>query len=83
MIETRNFRILRNVVLSILALWVAIPLYVVASTSMKPLKDVSGLFQWLPREITLAPYFDIWTTVPWASTSRTASSSLSAPQRAR
>lgn len=64
MIETRNFRILRNVVLSILALWVAIPLYVVASTSMKPLKDVSGLFQWLPRELTLAPYFDIWTTVP-------------------
>jgi multiple sugar transport system permease protein len=66
MIETRKFRILRNVVLTILSLWVAIPLFVVVSTSLKPLKDVSGLFQWIPREITLAPYFDIWTTVPLA-----------------
>lgn len=66
MIETRNFRILRNVVLTVLSLWVAVPLYVVASTSLKPLKDVAGLFQWVPREITLSPYFDIWTTVPLA-----------------
>lgn len=66
MIETRNFRILRNVVLTILSLWVAIPLYVVVSTSLKPLKDVSGLFQWIPHEITASPYLDIWTTVPLA-----------------
>ncbi|HAG58668.1 MAG TPA: ABC transporter permease [Arthrobacter bacterium] len=66
MIETRNFRILRNVVLTILSLWVAIPLYVVVSTSLKPLKDVAGLFQWIPREITASPYLDIWTTVPLA-----------------
>ncbi|TQJ34782.1 carbohydrate ABC transporter membrane protein 2 (CUT1 family) [Arthrobacter sp. SLBN-122] len=64
MIETRNFRILRNVVLTVLSLWVAVPLYVVVSTSLKPLKDVSGLFKWIPREITLSPYLDIWTTVP-------------------
>ena len=64
MIETRNFRILRNVVLTLLSLWVAVPLYVVLSTSLKPLKDVSGLFKWIPREITLSPYLDIWTTVP-------------------
>ncbi|MBT2531213.1 carbohydrate ABC transporter permease [Arthrobacter sp. ISL-48] len=66
MIETRNFRILRNVVLTILSLWVAIPLYVVVSTSLKPLKDVAGLFQWIPRQITASPYLDIWTTVPLA-----------------
>ena len=66
MIETRKFRILRNVVLTVLSLWVAIPLYVVVSTSLKPLKDVSGLFPWIPRESPLAPYFDIWTTVPLA-----------------
>ncbi|MDQ0635524.1 multiple sugar transport system permease protein [Arthrobacter pascens] len=66
MIETRNFRILRNVVLTVLCLWVAIPLYVVVSTSLKPLKDVAGLFQWIPREITASPYLDIWTTVPLA-----------------
>jgi multiple sugar transport system permease protein len=67
MIETRNFRILRNIVLTILSLWVAVPLYVVVSTSLKPLKDVSGLFQWIPRELTAAPYLDIWTTVPLAN----------------
>lgn len=66
MIETRNFRILRNIVLTVLSLWVAIPLYVVVSTSLKPLKDVSGLFQWIPDEITASPYIDIWTTVPLA-----------------
>ena len=66
MIETRNFRILRNMVLTVLSLWVAVPLYVVVSTSLKPLKDVSGLFQWIPREITASPYLDIWTTVPLA-----------------
>lgn len=66
MIETRNFRILRNVVLTLLSLWVAVPLYVVVSTSLKPLKDVAGLFQWFPREITASPYFEIWTTVPLA-----------------
>ena len=66
MIETRNFRILRNIVLTVLSLWVAIPLYVVVSTSVKPLKDVAGLFQWIPETITLAPYLDIWTTVPLA-----------------
>ncbi len=66
MIETRNFRILRNIVLTVLSLWVAVPLYVVVSTSLKPLKDVSGLFQWIPHEITASPYLDIWTTVPLA-----------------
>jgi multiple sugar transport system permease protein len=38
----------------------------VVSTSLKPLKDVAGLFQWIPREITASPYLDIWTTVPLA-----------------
>lgn len=66
MIETRSFRILRAVVLAGLSLWVAVPLYVVLSTSLKPLKDVSGLFQWIPREITFAPFIDIWSTVPLA-----------------
>lgn len=64
MIETRTFRILRAVVLSLLTLWVAVPLFVVVSTSLKPLKDVSGVFTWIPETLTAAPYFDIWKTVP-------------------
>lgn len=66
MIETRTFKNLRIIVLTLLSLWVAIPLYVVLSTSFKPLKDVSGLFQWIPDALTTAPYIDIWTTVPLA-----------------
>lgn len=66
MIETSGFRTLRNIVLTLLSLWVAVPLYVVVSTSFKPLEDVSGVFRWIPETLTLAPYVDIWTTVPLA-----------------
>lgn len=66
MTETRTFRVLRAVVLTGLTLWVAVPLFVVLSTSLKPLKDVSGVFQWIPETLTAAPYVDIWQTVPLA-----------------
>lgn len=64
MIETTGFKIFRVVGLSFLTLLVALPLYVVLVTSIKPLKDVRGVFTWIPSEITLAPYLDIWSTVP-------------------
>lgn len=64
MIETRNFRILRVIVLTFLTAWVAVPLYVVLATSVKPLADVSGVFRWIPKQVTFAPYIDIWSTVP-------------------
>ncbi|MFL0410248.1 carbohydrate ABC transporter permease [Microbacterium paludicola] len=66
MIETRGFRILRAFGLVFLTLIVIVPLYVIVTTSVKPLQDVRGLFQWLPSEITFQPYVDIWTTVPLA-----------------
>ncbi|MCS3492900.1 MULTISPECIES: carbohydrate ABC transporter permease [Actinomycetes] len=64
MIETRGFRILRVFGLAFITLIIVLPLYVVLTTSIKPLKDVRGAFEWIPSEITLAPYLDIWTTVP-------------------
>lgn len=66
MIETRGFRILRAFGLVFLTLIVIAPLYVILSTSVKPLQDVRGLFQWFPSVITFQPYVDIWTTVPLA-----------------
>ena len=66
MIETRGFRILRAFGLVFLTLVVIVPLYVILTTSVKPLQDVRGLFQWLPSEITFQPYVDIWQTVPLA-----------------
>ncbi|WP_345751728.1 carbohydrate ABC transporter permease [Microbacterium rhizophilus] len=66
MIETRGFRILRAFGLVFLTLVVIVPLYVILTTSVKPLTDVRGLFQWIPSAITFQPYVDIWTTVPLA-----------------
>jgi multiple sugar transport system permease protein len=66
MIETTGFKVFRVVGLSFLTLLVALPLYIVLVTSIKPLQDVRGVFTWIPSEITFAPYIDIWRTVPLA-----------------
>lgn len=54
----------RRVLLTLLAAFAAAPLYVMLSSSLKPLRDVSGAFRWLPSELTFRPYLDIWRTVP-------------------
>ncbi|KQR46420.1 multiple sugar transport system permease protein [Frigoribacterium sp. PvP120] len=67
MIETRGFKIFRFFGLAFLSLVVVVPLYVVLTTSIKPLADVQGLFTWIPTRVTLEPYVQIWQTVPLAS----------------
>ena len=67
MIETRGFKIFRFFGLAFLSLVVIIPLYVVLTTSIKPLADVQGLFTWIPSRVTLEPYVQIWQTVPLAT----------------
>ncbi|ROS61690.1 carbohydrate ABC transporter membrane protein 2 (CUT1 family) [Frigoribacterium sp. PhB160] len=67
MIETRGFKIFRFFGLAFLSIVVIIPLYVVLTTSIKPLADVQGLFTWIPTRVTLEPYVQIWQTVPLAS----------------
>lgn len=66
MIETRGFKIFRVFGLTFLSAVVILPLYVVLTTSIKPLADVQGLFQWIPSRVTLEPYVQIWQTVPLA-----------------
>jgi multiple sugar transport system permease protein len=56
----------RRVVLTVLAAFALLPVYVMVSSSLKPLQDVSGKFQWFPTNLTIRPYFDIWKTVPLA-----------------
>jgi multiple sugar transport system permease protein len=53
-------------VLSVLAVFAAAPVFVMLSSSLKPLQDVSGEFRWIPSEITIRPYLDIWETIPLA-----------------
>ncbi|MFE0187781.1 carbohydrate ABC transporter permease [Streptomyces sp. NPDC058989] len=56
----------RRILLTALTGFVLLPVYVMLSSSLKPLEDVSGTFHWLPSELTIRPYLDIWRTVPLA-----------------
>lgn len=62
----RSFRWTRRIFLTALTGFVLLPVYVMLSSSLKPLEDVSGAFRWLPSELTVRPYLDIWHTVPLA-----------------
>ncbi|MFD6329830.1 carbohydrate ABC transporter permease [Streptomyces niveus] len=61
-----SFRWTRRIILAFLTAFALLPVYVMVSSSLKPLEDVTGTFQWIPSEITIRPYFDIWDTVPLA-----------------
>ncbi|MEV6263874.1 carbohydrate ABC transporter permease [Streptomyces sp. NPDC051784] len=64
MASPRSFIWARRAFLTVLAVFVLLPVYVMISSSLKPLEDVSGKFQWIPSSLTIRPYFDIWETVP-------------------
>lgn len=64
--ETVGFKTFRVVVLAVLACFVILPLYVMITTAIKPLVDVSGQFTWWPTTITFQPFIDIWKTIPLA-----------------
>jgi multiple sugar transport system permease protein len=64
--ESRSYRAVRAVGLSFLLVFTVLPLYVMLSTSVKPISDVRDDFRWLPSTITLRPFVDIWSTVPLA-----------------
>lgn len=52
--------------LSALAVFTAVPLYVMATTAIKPLADVQDTFTWLPSRITFRPFVSMWSTVDLA-----------------
>jgi multiple sugar transport system permease protein len=66
MAQPRSFVWTRRVVLTLLLLFVLVPVYVMLSSSMKNLQGVQGSFQWIPHHLTLRPYVDIWKTIPLA-----------------
>ncbi|MBV1958663.1 carbohydrate ABC transporter permease [Streptomyces albidoflavus] len=66
MASPRSFVWTRWVFLAVLTVFVLVPVYVMISSSLKPLQDVSGEFRWIPSGLTVRPYFDIWETVPLA-----------------
>ena len=66
MAPPRSFLWIRRIVLTLLGLFTAVPLYVMISSSLKPLVDVQAAFTWVPSHLTISPYIDMWSTVPLA-----------------
>lgn len=66
MASPRSFLWSRRIFLTLLTGFVLVPVYVMVSSSLKPLADVTGRFRWLPSSLTIRPYIDIWSTVPLA-----------------
>jgi multiple sugar transport system permease protein len=62
----RSFIWTRRIVLTLLAIFAVLPVYVMVSSSLKPLQDVTGTFHWIPAHVTISPYIDMWRTVPLA-----------------
>ncbi|MEU4565243.1 carbohydrate ABC transporter permease [Micromonospora sp. NPDC023956] len=62
--ETTAERWSRRVVLTLLAVFVLVPLYVMVSSALKPLQDVQNAFTWWPRRPTAQAFVDMWSTVP-------------------
>jgi multiple sugar transport system permease protein len=54
----------RRVVLTLLSAFVLIPLYVLVSSSLKPLRDVQSAFTWIPSRLSVSAFVDMWSTVP-------------------
>lgn len=65
--ETRGEKIFRIIVISVLVVFIIIPLYVMSTSALKPLQDVQSNFTWLPSRITVQPFIDMWRTVPLAN----------------
>jgi multiple sugar transport system permease protein len=64
MILGEGFRWLRRIGLTVLTLFVTVPLYAMAQTAFLPSSDVQAPFRWIPRHLTLRPFLDMWSTVP-------------------
>lgn len=64
--DTAGFKVYRAVVLTVLGVFTVIPLYVMATSSLKPLSDVQGAFSWWPSNVTIEPFIEMWRTVPLA-----------------
>jgi multiple sugar transport system permease protein len=62
--EPHWVKVVRTVVLTALALFTLVPIYVMLTSALKPLRDVQGPFNWIPSHLTLRPFVDIWHTVP-------------------
>jgi multiple sugar transport system permease protein len=66
MARPRSFIWTRGIVLTLLTVFALVPIYVMVSSSLKPLQDVTTSFSWIPSPITFSAYVQMWSTVPLA-----------------
>lgn len=64
MTEPRWLKVVRPLVLGLLAVFTLVPIYVMLTSALKPLRDVQNGFRWWPTDLTVQPFIDIWDTVP-------------------
>jgi multiple sugar transport system permease protein len=62
--EPAWFRCARVIGLTLLGVFALLPVYVMLTAALKPLRDVQGAFRWLPSHLTLTPFIDMWQTIP-------------------
>ncbi|MET3568208.1 multiple sugar transport system permease protein [Leifsonia sp. 563] len=65
--ETRSSHVFRWITIAVLTVFTVVPLYVMITSSVKPLSEVQAAFTWWPQTITFQPFIDMWSTVPLAS----------------
>jgi multiple sugar transport system permease protein len=65
--EPTWFKWARVVGLTFLTLFALLPVYIMLSSALKPLRDVQGTFHWVPQHLTVQPFIDMWHTIPLAT----------------
>lgn len=66
MIVGEGFRWLRRIGLTLLTLFVGVPLYAMGITAFLPSEDVQAPFRWIPEHVTFTAFTDMWSAVPLA-----------------
>ena len=62
--EPTWFRWSRRIGLSLLSVFALLPVWVMITTSLKPLGDVQGEFRWFPSSVTTDAFVQMWRTIP-------------------
>jgi len=65
--ETAGAKSFRVIVIVVLTVFTVAPLYVMITSSLKPLGEVESSFTWIPKHLTIQPFIDMWSTVPLAT----------------
>lgn len=54
------FRTVRAAILTALGVFILFPVYIAITSALKPLQDVTGVFTWIPKHVTIQPFLQVW-----------------------